>query len=1154
MGNTKDKFEDGGGNFGWSLIISGSPYILTTSNDTAAVATAYTGTGWTSALSGLVFGGELEQSIVPWDHTPDVPMMTFRVYDVTGADTFGVSVWKSKPDYEARLTATFEPTEAGGTIQVENSSAAAASGTVYLGGRAYGYTSKTASSFAISAAGSGKLAPFASDTSSGGETMPWHHPVSPKQSLQVAANPRVSDSAPTSSWLDRDVALYMHAIRSGVWDTRDEAELVFAGTIKDLQDATDGATVLVCEDMRQKIIDAELNKNQFTGKVAEGVWLPTGIWFQASDDVVGASAKTTDKLYVVASGASGANEINEGYYPIPKLHSALNKWLVAERVANNLNALWAVSLSAGDAGQRTTIEVDFGSGNQGERCRLVCTHKPALRFMGFVEKVGTVKGAGHGIVGAPDLKISAGGDGRLWHMNSDQPPLRALAFQRASGPNSVLIDLDSSEGEWVTLPQWLPGESRSKANGEDYGYLRIGDCVVFCKHESDTSFSNVDPEDPISLMSTYEENKILSAGITVDDQGDLEVAQIVAISGPFSEIVPRLIASNRGNYVNHKTYDEFPFGAGIPWALLGQQFLNSLKSLEQASVTDSMLVLLEKPTKLLDVLGPAMAMRYAWLMFYNGGYVFRSPPVPNSTTADHALTEDNKGGQPGDVDSQRTVTEVTADPLRNVLVINFNRDINDKYHAHLTIEDTESIGNFGEREVKLDARDSFGEIAATGTSVEALSASLAARMFPAFAKPLKRFRRPLFPTKWFDCVPGDTASLADNFVRDPTTGERGISNRACTVLRVWFSFGQQGTDKATLAGEIDLLYSEEDRTFPYAPTAEFNGTTSGNTTLLLDDHAYSDSTEDEDWTHFANSDVVRVMEVDPANPAAADTFVDSIASGGGTASPVLTAGFGSGGRPARDAAKTYRLVFEDYDSCQTTQRDCAFQADDSDGLIQNLIAPNLWGGTDDTLELARATLTDLPERHVAEMIGEGKPLSSHMVRHVHTMANALQNWVCPPCCPTYLIQSDGSETSYITAADEWFAFAVALFPIGAGQAPSGWTRLVHARVRFRASSGTAKIRMTLSKHAPKGEFFTDATFRAPYSQATWETASTSAVVSEVRTLIPYQAAGSPGCTFITLEANAPGAMFVHGAPELYLGPLVRAVRPRNSAELTLALG
>src|SRR5690606_22349193 len=105
------------------------------------------------------------------------------------------------------------------------------------------------------------------------------HLVSAGKDFAVGINSWLQDAPRT--WINRRVALYCHRIVGSIWDTRAQAQLVFAGRIRRITDAPDAlATVVECDDLRGGIRDTTLFEGQWIGYVKSGVVLQEGDQFQ----------------------------------------------------------------------------------------------------------------------------------------------------------------------------------------------------------------------------------------------------------------------------------------------------------------------------------------------------------------------------------------------------------------------------------------------------------------------------------------------------------------------------------------------------------------------------------------------------------------------------------------------------------------------------------------------------------------------------------------------------------------------------------------------------------------------------------------------------------------------------------------------------------
>src|SRR3990167_2422719 len=306
---------------GFALLIEGYPYILTDAGTVNEVVNAYSGTGWTQALPWLSVIGSIKQAIEPFKEELDIPTLTFHVMDTDGSDTFGIHMWRSKGAVFSRQNAVFQPAADGsGTITVRSNDDFEASGTVYVGAQAVDYSAKDGSTgFTVPAAGAGAYMPFSAD---GSNIYSRPQNLADGQNYDVAAPPKISDVPPT--WIDRHVALYIHRIRGGVWDTRAQAHLEFAGTIAKVEDG-EGVTVVTCHDLRKKIEDTVILRRQWEGRVSDGIRLLTGDELRLREFPSGASPTTSGSFTVVASGASGSDEADEGLYEMDDFISRLSR-------------------------------------------------------------------------------------------------------------------------------------------------------------------------------------------------------------------------------------------------------------------------------------------------------------------------------------------------------------------------------------------------------------------------------------------------------------------------------------------------------------------------------------------------------------------------------------------------------------------------------------------------------------------------------------------------------------------------------------------------------------------------------------------------------------------------------------------------------------
>lgn len=1139
MGTTSTALQTQAGvQVGFALIIEGYPYVIT-DGPLGAVTTAYAGTGYEHALPGLKIEGSIRQSIKPFQSDIDVPTLTFRITPDDN-DTFGRDVFRFKPTYRTQLSSLFQAAADGsGTLSVKDASQFAdSSGTVYLGTKAIKYSSKTSNTFAVATGGAQYLYPFSAD---GSNKYSKTHNTSAQQDWDQGPIAWVSD-IPTK-WIGRKVALYIHRIVGGVWDTRAQAHLEFAGKIVEIEQGELGVTIIQCEDLRAELNDAVLLKNQWVGYVKHGVRLQAGDAFKCSEQESG-TYRESGALTVVASGATGDDELNEGYYEIEDFVGRLNNWVSKD---GTLTEKWLFGIQeiAGE-GTRFVISVEF-SGATNNKISFYANRNAGqvFDFLGINSDQLSATNLDDYPARVSVQEIST----QTVVFRSARAPYRIRAFQRRMRANAkATVELQDSFGTFIDATSFLPAPYDTwPGSGESWSFFTIGGLLAFGRKASATKIDQVYNKSIGFASYAQDDTADLNPdGITVEDTGkELEIKQVVILSGSFADIVARILASTSGGGINHATYDAFPEGMGcpgIPWGLLGDSFLQSARRLDQALRTEGMMVVLDRPTPLVDLFPPEFLLRHAWLVFKDGVYQFASPPTPNALATDHTLDETNKASNVPD--NLRASVRVTNEFLCNVLNLKFNRASGGKYRDEITIRNETSISDYGETKmVTLEAPNSYTDIAATGASAQDLAASLAQRTMPTFGKPLILVRRAIAPTL-FHMAPGDTVTFSDDDVRDLTTGQMGIDNRACVCISVTHNYGHEGGE---LFGEAELLLTDEDRTYPLAPCAEvdtdYNSTVDGlsftdgyasaGPAIKLKTHAHSRSTDALDVTHFAAGDKIRIVEVDPTNTASIDAWNRTIASVDTTDSyVVLTASISA---PAwSGATKLFEIVPQLYADCTESQQLHAFLADDADGLIQDAAQPNLYGEYPQSGAFTRTAPTELPMLIPDESDDEGRPLSSGLLHKWATMGNNLISYKAATNAPIIW------DTRPSTASTEYVW--VATYPVWIGGNPYKQGRRVlkvAARIRTGTSTETAYCRVTSSQHYPSGTSNAPVEFDGPTQSVvfshTGDTTETTKATQDLSIITGDMA----GYTWITIEIKCSGGSGtnIRGLPVFDLGPL-----------------
>jgi len=492
--------------------------------------------------------------------------------------------------------------------------------------------------------------------------------------------------------------------------------------------------------------------------------------------------------------------------------------------------------------------------------------------------------------------------------------------------------------------------------------------------------------------------------------------------------------------------------------------------------------------------------------------------------------------------------------MRNVVKIDYNRSVHeDTYRDSITLEDLASIGDMGDqRPVTLKARNTYSEVASTGTSILALASSFLGRM-PHMARPLKVLARTGDMSLFEDTTPGDVVLVSDNFARDPATGRRIIANKPGILMRHRWDPG--GPDPANpkeprpMICEMQVAILDIDLVRAWSPAclvdhgANTGGFTAGydsvNLKIRCVANEYSDPADSvTDTSYFAANDTVTVVEIDPSNPASPQSWNVTITVVSGndlTISAALT-GFSS--------TKYYRVVSRDYNNStaigSNQQGTKTYQADDADRRIQdNAVNPMVWGQDGQNLSYPATALTELGERYAEISYGDGKPLDVGYEHGLIRTAQQLIHYKAAPQCP-WLV-----DTSYIPGAfDVFYLWGVLPYYVQPAIYPAGKTRklTVAPLVKNTAGSGSPTLRISLSRFPPFSRTTAvdgrkDVTILAPLSQVTFTINPGHAnLYIPTAQQLDVRCADADGELYIIIEIGST-LVDCRGLAECHLGPL-----------------
>lgn len=1100
MGTTLTALQGGRAAVQWVLAIEGVEYVIT-DGSTSAAAEAWTEAGIEEAIGGLFIEGDFQQSLDPWNALQPGQDLTFIVRDVDNADRFGLDVFGGGNGVETRLA--FEINAEDTTLITKAADEFPASGSVFIGVERIFYSSRNTTTDEFTVSDRGVYAPFKADSETG-QKFGRYHRGGAAVSYGPDVQPVVSSSCRT--WHGKTVGLWLHRRTGATLDTRAEAQCVWAGRIVEIRDSANGDTRVTCEHVLSMVSNAVIMRDQFIAEVREGVNLPVGTGFQFRDVLA-------DTVIVLNAAAvpSGDDQFLAGYYTVDQLVSVFNTWLAAHAVAEDTAYLWTFKIQQGDEGPRVVIEASgpLAQGQFGGPAY-------AMRFLGY--EIGHVSNFQRFV----EVSFSGFVGVRFTAPNEPWRVYPRMRYESGAGSQRG-CELENARGTFVDQTAHLPASTNRWLNAvsssNPRGLVMMDGNVYVTEYVDDTELGmlSFDPElQFLGRGATSLDN--LDVGRRYSNPEPLTITQFLWLQGSFAEIIPALFASTGTPGYNHATHDSLGLGLGlgIPWELLGDGFVDSCEVLAQSQSAESITLVIEKPTKLVDLIGADLTLRRAHLVWKNGTLRFTSWSTPTAARAVHALTEANKAAPADQRDQQRSPLDFTDKWLRNVVKIDYNRVVSEEtYRDQLVFEDRASMDDLGDaRPHTIKARNSYGKYAGAGESVEALAAAFLAYM-PYFSRPVKIIARTVDVSLFESVAPGDIVTISDNFARDPTTGVRGLSTKAGIIVWHRYDFGGPDPGNPTsvrpMLGEVQLAIFDLDRTFAWSPaamlddTADSSGFTSGyhagNLIVRCRANEYSDSADGvTDTSYFAITDVVTIVEVDPSNPAAPQSWNVTINGKSGndlTISAALT-GF--------DATKFYRVVPRYYSPATATQRSKAFQADETDMRIQDLSAAHLWG--EDIPDTAPSSaLTNLPERYAEVSYGDGAPLDVGYETGIVRMLQNLGHYKTAPQGPT--LDLTARKHTAVTASTWKLAMVTPMFQ-GPRNSRLGSVRNLNVAPRFRSTDGTSvSMRVTLTDSPPLGDSLTDVTLSANRRSVTFTTTSTTMAAATAQALawIPTDSTG-----------------------------------------------
>lgn len=957
MATTLSEWASGNNRIALVVAIDGFDHLISNEEE-SAVQSAWSSTDWAakSVIAGLVIELDNQQSLNPWEPFGSGGKCIIKVQPDRD-DTLGVAMSRTDSGAETVLDATADRTS---TLFVGFADGFPLTGEAHCGTECFSYgfvAGRGLHSTLGSLLGSNRgkyVAHGVKDSVAtyGAVRFGEHHRVA-VQNNGVRFAPIVSEFART--WRGRRVSVWAHTVTplTGALNSKADALCIFLGELTEIQDDSDtGHTHILCESILDRIPKTTLLRDQWSATVDYGMRLQTGQKFRFVD-YDGTSTRTATPLVVVARDASGSNEVNAGWYAPEEIASILNSWWAGESGAGRIHGNYYMGSPEDLNGSPRSVIHHFCPGASTTQTY----YKVTWPFSGWAKSMG--------FPGQFTLYTDVCGTA---HATPSPLEVKPFDFVGPDNGGTLLISIEQQVGifqnQRATLPigardlldySTLPNEA-----GKPYGLFLL-EC-----------------ETPMVLLGTIEGNylrriRVLSSSFTSNLSGWEQLLaakvsvggaaprlrQIFVHEGPVRTVLKWIAYSTGTLGYNHPDYDVLPHGQGlgIPYDALGPDFEASCDAMPGSETT--LTLVLEKPRTLTDVIRADLVVRNAHLAWREGGLRIVSWSSPSSAVASTVLDESDKAEPIDNKISQRSASVLDSTWVRNYVKLNYNRDISaavgggeDSFTAApLIIEDATSIDDNGgiPTPITLDLRNVYNDTDQIGQGVRALAAGLTSWL-TYWSRPLWKVRRSIAPTLYESTGIGDCVAVTDPFVRDPTTGQRGIVTRPGLIVGHRYRIQTApAPEKLKFAGEIDVVFLHNDRTFAYAPSATVDHTANtggftagydGIRTFRFLEHEHSESNETVDVGRFAIDDEVLLIEIDPDDPSVVDYWERTVTSVDEASNQIVLDAAPSS--PAFDSGKRYRLTYNRYALAQGDQSIKSFQAG-TNKTIGELSPPDVYG-------------------------------------------------------------------------------------------------------------------------------------------------------------------------------------------------------------------
>jgi hypothetical protein len=1104
VGTTRDALNAGSMAFKYVVAIEGYPYLLTDADPAQAVA-AWAGTDWLDALGGLYVELENQQQLHPFEPFQSAGTCMLRVVRTTPADTFGVDTHRRAAGFSTELTQTADRDDT--TLTVQSTGSRPSFGTLFIGSECLVYTGKTSTTF--TGCTRGIYSPFANGA---GGRFAGHHRVG-----SIGDGPRLRPRVTTQRrhWVGAWVGVWMHRVVGDVLDTKAQSELVYAGRIASIADsATPECTVVELKHVLDVALEAVCGREMWTAKIVPGLYIPAGATFRMKD-FDGSVRRVANSLETVSGPTSDPNEITAGLYSHAQLYAALNRWLENATDAGNLGS--TITIGSAEDGSATVINWEFETGVAADADCSIIFELPigVALYLGFGNEDGPISNHGR------KLFSSGGPTGDLApnQLVSSQPPNVSLVQGGSIGGVTPRTYLTEAAGTFINQYNWLPGSIKPPDDmGAEWGVFQVGSWLGLGRLVSN-SFIDFDYA-LASITSAYGRNQLVG----IPAGAELEIKQVYLMGGTLAQLLSWLLTST-GTAGHNGTNDVLGHGIGI--GLPGALMTGLAASLEQLPGGDAeQVVLIDEPTKFSELWHGDLILRGAFPRWKHASLEVATWRVPTAAAALATLGEDSKAAPSGHDEDHRTASVEDTSWTRSIIKLDYNRDPTDLsqnggYTASIKLIDSGAVddANGESSAVTIKCRNTYNNDADQGAAIEALAPLLLARL-PTLARPTRLLTRSIDQRYWLSLAVGDVVLVADNFTRDPDTGQRGIAPRPAYITKHRWNPGglvPGSTTPNPMNGELDLMLVDADQQAAYVPAAQVDetqanaGYNSGTLVLTCYAHKYSESSEPADASRFPVGTAIRIVEIDPDNPASPLTWDRIVASQSGntiTHDGSALAGWSS--------SKRYRVIFDTYGDATAAQRAYAYQADDADGQIADLAQPRQYiYGTGDT-GVTAPSLNDPIELVPTLAYGDGVGRDVGHEVALARLGNRLLDRRLAHSSP--FLTADVMAAATATGAEMELVLVRPVWLTLERMNPA--RRFLHVAPWFRSKNGSsASVRVSACRVLPSSGSFINVDRGAALSSFTWTTSSTTWATGAEKWLQLASIKPSDGFVAVLVECN-----------------------------------